>query len=192
MTFLLVTVYGNGILLLILHLGSYPMMVAQGESKPTMQCEHLSNSICRLASDIAQCDCPVLVEQCIYCTEKANPSQSINVVTISLAIKYTDNKDRVIASYSSIVSSVPKPSKEGPGTELKKLISWFVWDKKVDGCKICKTREQRMNNWGPDTCLKNIQTIVAWLRESAKKKGYPFSERVAAALIRRAIANSRR
>jgi len=85
--------------------------------------------------------------------------------------------------------TIPQPIKEGPGTELKKLISWFVWKR---NCSTCATREQRMNRWGPDKCQKNMLTIIGWLRESAMKHGYPFSEKVAAALIRKAIDNSRK
>jgi len=80
----------------------------------------------------------------------------------------------------------------GPGTELKKLISWFIWNKNINNCGTCATREQRMNRWGPDKCQQNILTIIEWLRESAVKHGYPFSERIAAALIRKAIDNSRK
>jgi len=148
--------------------------------------------MCRLASDMAQCDCLVFLEQCIYCTEKANPSQSINIVTVSLAIKYSDDKARVIQAYGSAVKQPNISSNPGPGTELRNLISWFVWDKKVQNCTICRNREERMNRWGPDKCEKNIATILGWLQESAKEKGYPFSTRVASVLVRKAIANSRK
>lgn len=154
-------------------------------------CQHLLNNICKIASDISQVSCTVSESQCTYCSTKAVPIQSINVVTVSVAIGNTEDKESIKQKYKHLLGIEPT-IQYGPGTELKKLISWVVWDTKKANCKICKTHEQRMNNWGPDTCLKNIQTIIGWLRESAKKKGYPFSERIAAAMIRKAIANSRK
>ena len=157
-----------------------------------VECKYLSDNKCLLASDISQSDCPVIPEQCTYCTDKANPPQSINVVTVSIAIKYSNDKLRIIQQYGDIITEKPPTHGELPGTELRKLISWFVWDKKVKNCTICKNREERMNRWGADKCEANIATIIEWLRESAIERGYPFSPRVASALIRKAIANSRR
>jgi hypothetical protein len=141
---------------------------------------------------MAQIDCPVTIEQCTYCTDQAKPCQSINVVTVSIAFKYTKDKASVASSYGKLLNIVPVSLKENPGTELKNLISWFVWDKKVRNCTICKNREERMNRWGADNCEKNIATIIGWLQESAKEKGYPFSSRVASVLVKKAIANSRK
>jgi hypothetical protein len=155
-------------------------------------CKYLNKNICRLASDMAQSDCLVTEEQCNFCTNRAKPSRSINVVTVSLAIRYTKDKNIVLSQYANVIRTKQPPLHEKPGTELKNLISWFVWSKEVRGCTTCKNREDRMNKWGADKCEKNVQTIIAWLRESAVEKGYPFSERVASALIRRAIANSRK
>ena len=159
-----------------------------------MICKYLNNDICQLASDIAEADCTVSQEQCEYCTNTANPSQNVNVVTVSLAIKNTNDKAKVIGAYGQVVVYIEASSNPGtlPGTELRKLVHWFIWDRKVRNCTICKDREERMNRWGADNCEKNIATIVGWLQESAKERGYPFSARVAAALVRRAIANSRR
>lgn len=87
----------------------------------------------------------------------------------------------------SILAYIPTP-----GTELKNILQWFVWSKKARECKTCKDRESTMNSWGPDKCLQNIGVISGWLKESAEEKGYPFSERIARAMIRKAIDNSRK
>jgi len=157
-----------------------------------IECKYLEDKKCLLASDISQSDCPVLVEQCDYCTNKADPPQSVNVVTISLAMKYSKDTKRIVQQYGQVISDKAPTHGQSPGTELRKLIAWFVWDKRVKNCSTCKNREERMNRWGADKCEENIATIIEWLRESATERGYPFSPRVASALIRKAIANSRR
>lgn len=157
-----------------------------------MICKYLNNNNCQIASDIAQIECPVLESQCEYCTNKAEPKQSINPVTVSIALKYTSDIPRVINQYGSVITQKVPHHNQQPGTELRNLISWFVWSAKVRNCTTCKNREERMNKWGADKCEKNMATIVGWLKESAVEKGYPFSERVAVALIKKAIANSRK
>jgi hypothetical protein len=83
----------------------------------------------------------------------------------------------------------PRPA-GGPGTELKKILSWFgLHDTK--GCK-CKDRALRMDAWGPDLCLERIDTIVKWLGEEAKRRGVPFSATAGRVLVRWAIRKARR
>lgn len=157
-----------------------------------VNCNNLRSGICQLASDMAGKDCPTTPDKCTHCTKQVQPPQSINIVTVSIAVKYADNKKDVIDKYGAVVIDKEVVHKGKPGTELKNLISWFVWSKKVESCGRCKDREDRMNKWGPDKCEKNILTIIEWLRESAKERGYPFSERIAVALIKKAINNSRK
>lgn len=131
------------------------------------------------------------VKACTICLEQATKD---NHVTASLALRVVQRpiQDDKQYLYKLLKVAEVKPVNEGPGTELKKLISWFVWNEKDRNCSTCKNREQRMNRWGPDNCEKNMATIVGWLKESAVVRGYPFSERVAVALIKKAITNSRR
>ena len=157
-----------------------------------MICKYLDNTKCLLASDISESDCQTTPEQCDYCTNKATPTQDVNIVTISIALKYSNNKQRIVQQYGDMITQKEPTHGQLPGTELRKLISWFVWDAKVKNCSICKNREERMNRWGADKCQENIATILVWIQESAAQKGYPYSSRVASALVRKAIANSRR
>lgn len=76
-----------------------------------------------------------------------------------------------------------------PGTELKKLISWFYSpDKKK--CK-CATRIAKMNKWGPDKCEQKMETILRWLRHSAAIAKMPYFRPAVLLLVRKAIKNSR-
>jgi hypothetical protein len=108
--------------------------------------------ICELASYIADKPITTTPEICIGCC-RATPPRDINEVTRSLA--------------------GVEQSTCGVGTTLAKTIKFFL---PVGSCESCPNREQVMNAWGPDRCLKELPIIMDWLRESANKQGYPFSE----------------
>lgn len=62
----------------------------------------------------------------------------------------------------------------GPGTDLKNMISWFIWDTSATECNSCINREHLMNLWGKQGCRDNIELILDWLQESAAKRRLPF------------------
>jgi len=134
--------------------------------------------------------------ECPKCKLQLNPPTKIYPplhCACGNVLEIPDGYEQVPQPKRMVLSPVVRADiTNGPGTELKKLVSWFVWNKNIRNCGTCATREQRMNRWGPDKCQQNILTIIEWLRESAVKHGYPFSERIAAALIRKAIDNSRK
>lgn len=67
-------------------------------------CDHLvKGRVCSIASRIAGVDCRVSREQCEYCTRQADPPQDVNRVTVSLAIKHSPNRARVLASHGFII-----------------------------------------------------------------------------------------
>jgi hypothetical protein len=49
-----------------------------------------------------------------------------------------------------------------------------------------------MNDKGPDWCEENMETILSWLRDEAKKRGLPFIDMVGKAMVQRAINRSRK
>jgi hypothetical protein len=49
-----------------------------------------------------------------------------------------------------------------------------------------------MNEKGPDWCDQNMDTILSWLKEESGKRGLPYVEMVAKAMVQRAINKSRR
>jgi len=75
-----------------------------------------------------------------------------------------------------------------PGIELKKLLSRFGL-KPAPGCK-CGKHIREMDQNGIKWCRDNIDTIVGWLREEAKRSKLPFTEIGARILIKRAISNA--
>lgn len=79
---------------------------------------------------------------------------------------------------------------DGPGTELSRILKMFgIFPK---GCCKCGSRAHTMNIWGPDRCEENIDKILKWLREEAKKRHLPFVEALSRRLVLWAISKSRR
>jgi hypothetical protein len=84
----------------------------------------------------------------------------------------------------------PQEVQDGPGTELKKLLS-KVGITASANCS-CNARAAQMNAWGADESEKRIDEIVGWLREEATKRKLPFIDAAGRLLVRRAIANAKR
>jgi hypothetical protein len=79
-----------------------------------------------------------------------------------------------------------------PGTELKKLLSWFH-DPDSPTEKSCKCNERAaiMDRHGYAWCEKNIELIVGWLKESAAIKGFPFFPFAARQVVNLAISRAK-
>jgi len=82
------------------------------------------------------------------------------------------------------------PASSGPGTELKRLLSW-IGIKPSRECS-CTRRALLMDHQGCEWCRQNLKQIVGWLREEAENRKLPFSETAARLLIRLAIRRAER
>ncbi len=78
----------------------------------------------------------------------------------------------------------------GPGTELSAILGTLGLAH-LEGCK-CKKRARQMDEWGPDGCERNIDTIVKWLEEEAKNRKLPFIRWGAKTLVRVAIRRAKK
>lgn len=90
-------------------------------------------------------------------------------------------------------SLYPKTLEENPnhpGTILSKMIK-SVGIQMTDSCS-CKRHALEMNDHGNDWCEQNIDTVVGWLREEAKRRGLPFIDAIGKLLVSRAIKKSRK
>lgn len=90
-------------------------------------------------------------------------------------------------------SLYPKTLEENPnhpGTILSKMIK-SVGIQMTDTCS-CKRHALEMNDKGNDWCEENIDTIVGWLRDEAKRRGLPFIDAIGKLLVSRAIKKSRK
>lgn len=77
-----------------------------------------------------------------------------------------------------------------PGTVLSKMIK-SVGIQMTDSCS-CKRHALEMNEKGNDWCDQNIDTIVGWLRDEAKRRNLPFMDALGKLLVGRAIKKSRK
>jgi hypothetical protein len=155
-----------------------------------ISCIHHENNTCKIASKIAGLTVTTTQKACDACSNEKSPMQENNV-TYSIALKQLGNTNP--AASQQIISQIVKLQKPewflGPGTELKNLISWFYSpDKKK--CK-CASRIAKMNKWGPDGCEQRMNTILRWLKHSAKINNIPYFEPAVRILVRKAIKNSR-
>jgi hypothetical protein len=94
---------------------------------------------------------------------------------------------------SYLRSLYPKTLEENPnhpGTILSKMIK-SVGIQMTDSCS-CKRHAIEMNKSGNDWCEANIDTIVGWLREEAKRRNLPFIDAIGKLLVMRAIKKSRK
>ena len=85
-----------------------------------------------------------------------------------------------------------RPQHEGPGTELKKLISIFAMPS--GGCG-CTNHVVTMNHWGVERCRRNVGIIANWLvAESARRNlpTGPVAQWAMQAIINKAINNAER
>jgi hypothetical protein len=77
-----------------------------------------------------------------------------------------------------------------PGTVLSKMIK-SLGIGMTDSCS-CKRHALEMNENGNDWCEQNIDTIVGWLREEAKRRNLPFIDAIGKIMVSRAIKKSRK
>lgn len=90
-------------------------------------------------------------------------------------------------------SLYPKTLEENPnhpGTILSKMIK-SVGIQMTDSCS-CKRHALEMNDYGNDWCESNMDTVVGWLRDEAKKRNLPFIDTIGKLLVGRAIKKSRK
>lgn len=77
-----------------------------------------------------------------------------------------------------------------PGTVMSKMIK-SLGITMTDNCS-CKAHAIEMNTKGNDWCEQNIDTIVGWLRDEAKRRNLPFIDAIGKLLVNRAIKKSRK
>lgn len=151
-----------------------------------------SENICLIASDWGGDRVETSDAACAACVRSGTFGQK-NGVTASLVFTHMNKNgrkipDEFLTELKGYFTNADYPE-EGPGTELKKLMSWFNL-KDSQGCK-CKQRAIQMNAWGPDKCEENMELILEWLREAAKQENVFYSRAAAYVLVKTAITTSR-
>lgn len=81
----------------------------------------------------------------------------------------------------------------GPGTFLRRALGSIGIQPRGEKCK-CNERAGLMDERGPDWCEANVEEIIDWLEEEAKKRplvGRLFNRTAAGYLVRRCIRQAR-
>lgn len=154
-------------------------------------CKHNNEGICGVATSLAKCEARPTRQECEYCCILKEP-QSENMLTLAVARRWTKSKktaDWLFVKMKAIAKEQAEAKRGGPGTELKKLISW-LYSPERKKCK-CSTRIAKMNKWGEDKCWEKKGTILLWLRQSAKIAKIPYTDVAGLILLAIAIKRSR-
>ena len=106
------------------------------------------------------------------------------------AIMLSDDQYYILKERYKDVSKNSNSLQEGPGTELKNLLS-MIGIKTTPDCS-CNARAAKMNEMGIDWCRTNLSTIVSWLQEEANRRLLPFSQFAARKVVQIAIMRAER
>jgi len=98
--------------------------------------------------------------------------------------------DDIQASIQAMYPRTLEQDPNGPGSILTGMIKTLG----ISSSSTCSCRRHalEMNDNGPDWCEENMETILSWLRDEAKKRGLPFIDMVGKAMVQRAINRSRK
>ncbi len=170
-----------------------------------MKCKYNINGFCSIASDLACLPLDLMrvgEDACNVCQADKEP-MDINQVTVSLAVsqlhrsmqfdvkKHAYLQELVLQKCMGERITLNEPLRLcGVGSIVCRKLSWV--HRKEDTCKICEYRIAKMNEWGPDECEERIETILVWLKHSAKKRGIPFFRSAVRLVVLSAIREERR
>lgn len=120
---------------------------------------------------------------------------NLNIVSTNILPKEITALHRLREDVTVLLRDDPEQFKvkhlhTGPGTELKKLLEKFGIHSKAN-CS-CNKRAQYMDYAGNDWVEENMDTVVSWLEEEAKKRKLPFFKAAGKILVKKAIANSKK
>jgi hypothetical protein len=125
------------------------------------------------------------------CTERGYTLDEVLPCVVSQdGDEWTIDVDHPAYPRASRLPEPPAQPTNGPGTELKKLLSKVGITASPD-C-ACNARAAEMDRQGVEWCEANLDTIVGWLREQAEARGLPFLYLAGRLLVRRAISNARK
>ena len=112
---------------------------------------------------------------------------SIEVLQNKFNEKMGDNPEETL---QKLFPRTLEADPDGPGSILSGMLS-AIGITSTPNCS-CKQRAIKMNEMGPDWCEQNLDEIMSWLAEEAKKRKLPFIDAVARLIVKRAISKSRR
>lgn len=155
-------------------------------------CPHLTTAQhCQVVRDLSGHDWQPHPLACRDCINQPDPQQ-VNIVTVGMSIAARSANTQLITDLTPLLhpSNLTLQTSTGPGTELKKLLSWFSLP--TADCQ-CETHAQIMNIWGPAKCREELETIIEWVVEEAEQQNYPsgpITRLAIKAIVKQAIRNA--
>lgn len=138
-------------------------------------------------------------DACRACCKTKTPIAGFpNHVTTSLALReYRDvgsveDAEKFRQEWGYLLRSIhdeDPDTEQGPGTELKRLLKKMLG---IKPCQTCQYYARQMNHHGVEWCKANVETILDWLADNAKKRGWIFSKTIVRPVVMRAITNAER
>jgi hypothetical protein len=148
-------------------------------------CQYLQDGICEVASKMAGLPAQANPMACGYCTDKAEPRQAVNQVTVSLALKVWPPKSsqwtEIFERYGDVLQRDSRGETNrqrlaavlagtGPGSQLWRLLEQLGIQHQAN-CG-CLDRAEQMNAWGVAGCRAARAEIVAWMEAGKDKYGW--------------------
>lgn len=137
-----------------------------------MNCPHLDNGRCEIASSIAYKDIFASPHKCAACQNDSR-SQRINLVTISLANSArTLTPEEKIKLYKIVADDLPS----GFGERLARIFKYLGIEDSPD-CG-CSGHKDILNLWTKDYIQTHREKVIRWLGNESRKRRLPFSPRL--------------
>lgn len=127
-------------------------------------CPHHINETCNIASSIAELIVPIDETTCTVCLSCPRPCR-LNAHTITLALVYKPSLDEVY------LRSIVDGQSPAFGTRLSNTLGIFFQES--EGC-ACPGRKDILDVWTPSHIRKNMEEVIDWLQQEAKKRKLPF------------------
>jgi hypothetical protein len=148
------------------------------EPPKKIDCPHLKeNSICEIASEIANTPRPTTPETCRACMSNERP-QRLNIHTLTIAGPNVD---------ISHIQSVIDGTSTGFGTRLQSVLGVFFRSEK--GCG-CNGHKDILDVWTPEYIRENLETVIEWLHTEARNRRIPFSRFLVRQLLESVLART--
>lgn len=153
-----------------------------------MSCPHRINNECNLGNQLAikanikpgiRCEDDTY-NTCINCKCPHTYNHVVASITLS-HFKFTETEFN--EQLFNLIRQGPNCKIGGPGTELKRLLSYVKLLPEDNGTCDCEWHVSEMDYWGSEECRKRIDEICEWLIDQAKKRGLMWNKLVIDVLI---------
>jgi hypothetical protein len=122
-------------------------------------CIHNNKNTCNLATRLAGISVPVDKYTCTACNDTDRP-QALNVVTVSIAYKYSKNP-ALLDTFNQLNNTYFNR----PGTCLRRIFQKLgISEGETCGCDEYATL---MDSWGTDGCIDRIPEIISHLNSQS-------------------------